>query len=428
MDPTHWVWRSEVVDERTIASLERWVARPAQSTEEHQRMRRAFTALAAETRRLRAVLGHCPRSIAVLDTEGRLAGYNHEFESHFGDSVTLGEPLASRLDEPDRALFQDVISTTEREGRAGAIVAMRARDGQKKDVEFLVATLPGSDGEGALGVIMAAEDRRGQIERDSARLAGVDEIAQANASSAFSMAEMIVSHDVRNALATAAASLESLVGRHRRGQTLDDPQVSSLLSSALASVQQAGDILKRTQRSARANVVHVEEDADVRASVEVAVRLLEPRARRANVAITIDVAPSLRVAIAPSTLTQVMTNLLTNALHAVEETQRPGSARVWTERVGGERRMIAIHVVDDGVGIEPGRLAGIFELGETTRAAQGGQGLGLAISRHVVEIAGGSLRAASSPGDGTDLIVQLEDRSEEARDAARETTKQTVNG
>jgi two-component system C4-dicarboxylate transport sensor histidine kinase DctB len=74
--------------------------------------------------------------------------------------------------------------------------------------------------------------------------------------------------------------------------------------------------------------------------------------------------------------------------------------------------MRAIHVSDNGSGIDPKRLAGIFEPRETTRAAKGGQGFGLAISRHVVEGVGGTLRAASTLDQGTDIIVQLADRSE----------------
>src|SRR5271156_3157793 len=116
MDPTNWVWRSEVADHRTIASLQKWVLNPPQDETEHAQFRAAFAALATETRRLRAVLGHCPRSIAVLDMEGRVVGYNHEFELQLGDALVLGDSLGLQLDEPDRTLFESVVASTSREG------------------------------------------------------------------------------------------------------------------------------------------------------------------------------------------------------------------------------------------------------------------------------------------------------------------------
>jgi len=408
MDTTHWAWRSEAADSKAISSLEQWAMRQPRRDDEEAPPREALQAVVTETRRLRAILGHCPRPIAVLDLDGSLAGYNHEFERHFGDLATLGESLAARLDEPDRALFETVVSTTASEGHAGAIVALRAQDGTKKDVEFLVATLPAQDGT-ALGLVMAAEERREGAPAVSTALLSGDFVSAANAASAFAMAGFVVSHDVGSALATASAFIESIASRRSRGHTLDDPDVHATLLSAVASIRQAGALLEGLRRSSRPEALKIQEDADVRAATDVAVQLVGTRARSARVTITIDVPSGTLARIAPSMLTQVMTNLLANAVESTEETGRAGTVRVWVERVTGERKMMAIHVGDTGSGIDPGRLAAMFEPRQTTRAASGGRGLGLAICRHVIEGAGGTLRAASVVGQGSDFIVQLED-------------------
>lgn len=77
---------------------------------------------------------------------------------------------------------------------------------------------------------------------------------------------------------------------------------------------------------------------------------------------------------------------------------------MWVEL---EKNLLRIHVTDDGAGICPSRLQNIFEPYETTREEQGGTGLGLAAVRRIAEAAGGCVRVLSTPGAGTDMIVEL---------------------
>src|SRR5690242_3329057 len=63
-------------------------------------------ALREENERLHAVLGRCPRCIAVLDGEGKLTGYNREFERVFEVPPPLGAEL-SGLTDTDRARFDE---------------------------------------------------------------------------------------------------------------------------------------------------------------------------------------------------------------------------------------------------------------------------------------------------------------------------------
>jgi PAS domain S-box-containing protein len=111
----------------------------------------------------------------------------------------------------------------------------------------------------------------------------------------------------------------------------------------------------------------------------------------------------------PGRLQQVLWNLVKNA---VKFTPEGGSVTVTTEDVGPDRLRIA--VTDTGIGIEPGVLPRVFDAfeqggGETTRRF-GGLGLGLAISRAIVEAHGGSLAASSGgKGRGATFTVELGD-------------------
>jgi signal transduction histidine kinase len=103
-------------------------------------------------------------------------------------------------------------------------------------------------------------------------------------------------------------------------------------------------------------------------------------------------------------LTQVWVNLLANAGEALDK----GTVRVVARKEGTS---VVVRVKDDGPGIRPEILARIFERGFTTKGPNKGSGLGLSISRTIVEKHGGHLRAESAPGQGATFIVELPSRS-----------------
>jgi two-component system sensor histidine kinase ResE len=105
-------------------------------------------------------------------------------------------------------------------------------------------------------------------------------------------------------------------------------------------------------------------------------------------------------------LAQVFTNLIDNA---IKHTDSGGVIRVRNET---DSAWITVHVEDNGSGIPPEELSRIFERFyqlDKARAASGprGAGLGLAISKEIVEAHGGSLTAKSVPGRGSRFTVRL---------------------
>lgn len=98
-------------------------------------------------------------------------------------------------------------------------------------------------------------------------------------------------------------------------------------------------------------------------------------------------------------LLEVLDNLLRNALEAAGER---GLVSVRAQRL---KEAVHIVVEDDGPGIGPDRLEKIFEPFFTTKA--GGTGLGLALSKRLVEQSGGSLSADSRPGEGARFRIVL---------------------
>jgi len=111
----------------------------------------------------------------------------------------------------------------------------------------------------------------------------------------------------------------------------------------------------------------------------------------------------------PEALNQVCMNLLVNAIQAIPER---GEITVRTRRESGD---VVISIGDTGVGISAEDRERIFELGFTKRRSAGGSGLGLALSRKIVEDHGGSIAIESRPGGGTTFIVRIpRERTESA--------------
>jgi CheY-like chemotaxis protein/two-component sensor histidine kinase len=112
----------------------------------------------------------------------------------------------------------------------------------------------------------------------------------------------------------------------------------------------------------------------------------------------------------PLRLAQVLSNLLTNA---AKYTDPRGTIQV---RATADDRNVEISVIDSGVGLTKDALSAVFTMFSQVRSTQdrseGGLGIGLALSKGVVELHGGTIEAHSAgPGKGSEFIVRLPRRT-----------------
>jgi len=129
---------------------------------------------------------------------------------------------------------------------------------------------------------------------------------------------------------------------------------------------------------------------------------LRPLASPAGTKLVNQVPEDLAVNADAPALAQVFQNLISNAIKYTQGGRVTAAARLL------EDGTVECSVADTGVGIEAGRLARVFEKGETD-GRQGGTGLGLAIVKQVVEAHGGRVWAESEPGAGTTFFFTLPD-------------------
>jgi len=116
--------------------------------------------------------------------------------------------------------------------------------------------------------------------------------------------------------------------------------------------------------------------------------------------------PGIRILGNHGRILQVLINLLTNAAHAIE----PGFSESNLIRVSVERRenRILLKVIDTGGGIQPEIADRIFEPFVTTKAVGFGMGMGLSITRNVLQAMGGTIEVEYSSPKGTTFAVTLQ--------------------
>jgi signal transduction histidine kinase len=139
----------------------------------------------------------------------------------------------------------------------------------------------------------------------------------------------------------------------------------------------------------------------------------ESAAQRQIILVTGDIEPGLRVHCDSGKITQVLVNLLANAIRF---SPRGTAVRIIATRDslpdehGRLQQAVTLSVIDTGPGIPASELQSIFELfeqGSHTRTDAGGTGLGLAICRQLVHLHGGRISAANNPEGGACFRLTL---------------------
>ncbi len=211
----------------------------------------------------------------------------------------------------------------------------------------------------------------------------------------------VVAHEIRNPLMIIKTALRTL-----RRESVEPEQVRRATHDIDEEIERLNRIVSEVLDFARPIKFELA-SADLNSLAADAVRAAAADGGKPAVRLQLD--PHVPELITDAQrLRQVLVNVLGNAIQAVEA--RGGEAgghdapiRVETRRLDGHR--VAITVRDFGTGIAPENLARVFDPYFTTRRT--GTGIGLAISRNIVEGLGGRITVASQPQRGTEVRIEL---------------------
>jgi signal transduction histidine kinase len=222
-----------------------------------------------------------------------------------------------------------------------------------------------------------------------------------------------VAHELNNSLSVIRSNLYPLA---RAADTLAkdvNPAEDTAAGAAREAITQSVALLNRGVERASAITQHLRQYAtpslsqysliDLNEVLDLSVTLLATKARGRNVTIHREAGGALPATCDPQSLSQVLVNILDNACDAVPE---GGNIWVRTRTLTGAAARAAlpatdactvITISDDGGGILPAHFARLFEPFFTTKPPGAGMGLGLAISRRIVEDHKGALEASNGP-------------------------------
>jgi signal transduction histidine kinase len=191
-----------------------------------------------------------------------------------------------------------------------------------------------------------------------------------------------------------------------RWLTRDHPDLEEARAAAMRIVKdgtRAADIISRIRLLFKKGTPDWEL-VDINEVIREMIVLLRGEATRYNIAVQTDLAADLCQAMGDRVqLQQVMMNLIMNSIDAMKEVE--GKREVAIKSECAEDRHLLVSVSDTGVGLPPQEVSQIFNAFFTTKPD--GTGMGLSISRSIVESHGGRLWATANSGRGATFHLTL---------------------
>lgn len=342
--------------------------------------------------------------IVVIDESGSIIEFNPAAERMFG--WTKAELLGKNIS-------QTLIPQEHRKGHVGGMdrylkggpaimigrrVETQATNaaGEAFPVELTISEVRAAERRIFVGSIRDLRERQRAEEEISRQR---DRLHQNEKMAAMGSLLAGVSHELNNPLAVVVAQSTLLF------EFASDPQVKTRAEKVRAAAERCGRIVKSFLGMVRLHSAsHAETDLNqiIRSALEVTAY----GARSTGVSVEADLAPGQLLLIADADhITQVAANFLVNAQHALAAVD--GERRIKVRSYRAPSGAVGFSVEDTGAGIQPEIAERIFEPYFTTKPVGVGTGIGLSISRSIIERHGGRIWFENAHPRGARFCVEL---------------------
>jgi two-component system sensor kinase FixL len=374
--------------------------------------RAAQASLREREAHLQSVLDTVPDAMVVIDIRGIMQSFSATAERLFGYSASeaVGRNVSILMPQPYRghhdAYLARYMATGERRIiGVGRLVVGQRKDGSTFPMELSVGEMRSGDRRFFTGFVRDITERQ----QTQQRLQDLQsELIFMSRFTALGEMASTLAHELNQPLTAAASYLNGARRLLDGGKPEDIPVARGAIDSAAEQALRAGQIIKRlrefvargeSDRRAE-NLVRLIEEAG-------ALALVGAKETGAQVSFVFDPAIGA-VMVDRIQIQQVILNLVRNAMEAMQEVAIR-QLEVSTRRVDPERVEIAVRDTGPGIALEIAEK--LFQPFVTTKAQ--GMGVGLSISRTIVEAHGGRLWAESNPGGGTIFRLTLKSVEEE---------------
>lgn len=345
---------------------------------------------------LEAVSNDSADAIIGLDPHSRIIFWNKGAEAIF--EYPALEILSKRITVLTPA-------GSERRKRLRHLLAQVRRDRYIRNIETMLTTKSGRDVPVDV-TLSTIRDREGTIIGFSSVIRDISErkrleekVLQAERLATVGRMAAKVAHDIRNPLSSISLNVELLGDEVANLSQASNEEIRDLLSAIASEVDRLAQMSQEYLEFARIPKLKLQlSDANQllgellkRSSAELAANKIAVATRFSE-----NLPP---VWVDRAQMYRALQNLLRNAVEAMPN---GGTLTLATERNGD---CVLMKVADTGIGIEEGELPKIFEPFHSTK--EFGTGLGLTITRHLVEEHGGAVTCRSKVGEGSEFIIAL---------------------
>lgn len=367
---------------------------------------RTSTILDQREAHLRSVMGTVPDATVVIDKNGVIVSFNAAAERQFGyaQSEAVGCNVSMLMPEPYRTEHDDYLHRYLATGEKRIIgidrvVVGRRKDGSTFPMKLAVGEMRTAGAIYFTGFIRDLTEREEsaaqleEVQAELARLARLNEMGEMASTLAHELNQPL------SAIANYAQGCARLVR-----DTQDD--LSARLREALEEISRqslrAGQIIRHLREFVMRGETEKAPE-DIRALIEEAGALALMGSREHGVRTVMEFSPDARMVMADRVqIQQVLINLIRNAVEAMRESERRElTVRAWRAEEGS----ITVEVADTGPGISPDVASQLFKPFITTKA--NGMGIGLSISRRIIEAHGGTIETAANEDGGVTFRFSL---------------------
>ncbi|KRA83993.1 ATP-binding protein [Altererythrobacter sp. Root672] len=358
-----------------------------------------------EKRQMQQLFGELPVLMAYgRGEELRLQFVNTAFRKFFGfrplDGLTVEEAIPEAVEQGFVTLLREVLRTGEPFiGNDTPVRFHSGSDEPVKYIDFIYQPVKNSQGK-PIGILCTGVDVTDQhnMKADSDRFK--HRALHESRINAMGTMAMTLAHELNQPLAAAASYLSAARRSLKKSSSEDDPAFA-LLNLGIDQIKRAGNIIGRATPLLRTGEATLRE-VSISNAVDHAVSLLSA-CPQFELTITKDIPPDAGTVLADEIqLEQVLVNLFRNASQAAKDAVR--KELLVSSRALPKNR-IRICVRDFGRGIGDEEIGRIFELGQ--RGHRTGLGIGLPLSRTLVEANGGFMWAVNAEGGGAEFHLEL---------------------
>jgi len=365
--------------------------------------KRAEEALRQSEEQWRDVFENNPTMYFMVDATGKVIAVNPFGAEQLGYKVDelVGQPVVGVFYEVDReAARRNVALCLEQIGRAKSWEARKVRkDGTVLSVRETAKAVPRVNGP---IVLIACEDITEHKRAEEALRQAQADLEQVNRVTTMGELTASLAHEVNQPIAAAVTNANTCL-RWLAGHT---PNLKEARAAAMRIVKdgtRAGEIISRIRLLFKKGTPQ-RELVDLNEVIREMIVLLRSEAMRYSISVRTELAADLPQVLGDRVqLQQVLMNLIMNSIDAMKDVE--GTRELGIKSQHSENEHLLVSVSDTGVGLPPRHADQIFNAFFTTKPD--GTGMGLRISRSIVESHGGRLWAANNSPRGASFYLTL---------------------